>query len=514
MIKNLLNIIFIFLLTASSWAQNDDGPVRVEFDARAEVFEVIPCGVYGALMFYESIKEFDENNKVWVFVFYDRNLNPLWSKEVPVFKDMSFLEYNRSKDDLFLAFQNKVKIKHNVYNFQLLKINLLDATFNPTNIFVPDKTELVNFDVYKNRAAIGLNFWKDKAMLVIRDLSGGSEITVPFRETATFIEDTRFDTVNSQILVVINVYSSRKRSDMYLNAYNFQGELMTSILIAPPVETEKLMNAQLNFVTEDTLYLLGSFNNLNGKFSRTEEDDEGEESEGFYIAEIENGKQSFIRFHKLLDFKNITTILNNEELPSVQDLINKNKRKGKADALYYEFLIHDLKRQGDDFIMLAEAYYPEYHQISTMTYDFYGRPMPYYYTIFDGYRHFNAFVASFNKDGELNWSNGMKIWNMISMYLAKRVEMSFDGEEAVLFYNHEGKIVSKVLKGYQDIGDVEKTKIATSYPNDVQLDASKGRVVHWYGNFYLASGYQTLRNSSLGGGSKRHVFYFNKVVFN
>ena len=256
------------------------------------------------------------------------------------------------------------------------------------------------------------------------------------------------------------------------------------------------------------------FNNLNGRFSKTEETNQGEESAGFYIALIQNGEQKFIRLHRLIDFKNITQILNNDQLSQVKGLSKKEKKKNNVTPLNYQFLLHDLAKNGNDFVMLAEAYYPEFHQVSTMSYDFYGRPMPYYYTVFDGYRYFNAFVAGFDTLGEVTWTNGIKIWDVSSFFLQKKVEAYFDGNEAVLFYNHEGKIVSKVMNGFEDIGDEEHTKIATLHPEDVQLEATLGLVQRWYGNFFLASGYQTLKNSALGGGSKRRVFYFNKLVFN
>ena len=136
--------------------------------------------------------------------------------------------------------------------------------------------------------------------------------------------------------------------------------------------------------------------------------------------------------------------------------------------------------------------------------------MPYYYNVFDGYRYFNAFVAGFDRQGSLLWSNGIKIWDMRSMQLLRRVETSSAGKELVIFYNDNGRIVSKIIDGYHDIGEVEKTRLATKNRGDVQLEASNGMTTHWYDNFYLAWGYQTLRNSEVAGGSKRSVFYINK----
>ena len=507
-------LLLSFFVVTRLFSQDDDGIVRVEFDARADVFQLVPCGEKGVLMFYESIKQVDQSNKSWVCLYYDINLNPLWSKEIPVLKDLSYIDFYVYENDVYLAFQNLTKSRIDEYNFQLVKINLFDSGFEIKSIFIPEKADLVNFEVTGNTFVGGFNYFRDEAIVIIKNLTNDEEKIVKFTGQPSFIKNIRFNPLAAQVYVAVNIYQERKQSAIYLNGYDFNGSLQTSILVTPARESEKLMNAQINFQSSDEIYILGSFNNLNGKLSKTDEASQGEESEGFYIAKIQNGEQKFIKLHRLVDFKNITQILNNEQLQSVNSDLKKSKKKGIESTLYYELLIHDLIKNGDDFVMLAEAYYPEYHQVSTMSYDFYGRPMPYYYTVFDGYRYFNAFVAGLNTSGDLTWSNGIKIWDVTSFNLQKKVEVFFDAGESVLFYNHEGKIVSKVMSGYEDIGEVEHTKIATRFPEDFQMEATQGMVKHWYGNFFVAYGYQTLKNNTLGGGSKRRVFYFNKVIFN
>jgi len=509
--------LFISILLSASFfsvrAQDDSGPVRVEFEARAEVFELIPCGELGALMFYESVKQVDEVNKAWVFIFYDKNLKAMWSKEIPVVQDLSFVHHHIDGERVYLAFQNIEKSRADVHNFQLLQVDLFDARFAHTGIFIPEKAHLVNFEVAGNTLALGLNYWKEKSLVLIKDLETGYERTIKFEEEPTFLEDLKISIVEGQLYLALNIYTARKRSTLYLNSYNLNGDLVKSVSIAPARESDKLMNGQLNLENDGSIFVLGTYNSLNGKLSRTDESNMGEESEGFYIANIVGGEQKFVKLHRLQDFKNFTEILNNQELADIQNIIEKNKKKDKDQAVNYEFLIHEMYKDGEEFILLAEAYYPEYHQVSTMSYDFYGRPMPYYYSVFDGFRYFNAFVVSFDYNGNLNWSNGIKIWDMLSMRLLKKVEIFKDGDDIALFYNFEGDIVSKVVNGYDEVGEVEKTKIATNHRDDVQIETGSGIIRHWYDDYFISFGYQTLRNGTLGGGSKRRVFYFNKLAF-
>ena len=521
LIMNRLNMRYAFIIlilalvfSGQAKAQNNEKPVRVEFNARAEVFKLVPCGEKGALMFYQSVKDVDPDTKAWVFIFYDKNLEPLWSKEIGIFKDFAFRKEYLDNETLHLVFQKEAKPRNDEHNLQLLTFDVLTGESKFEGIFTPENARMINFQVYGKYFVAGFNYPKESALFLIRDLEKGEDLPTIFSENPTFIEDVKVDPENQSVLLAVNVYTSRKNSSLYVNTYDFSGNLASSVFVAPTRESEKLINAQLSFPTADEIFVLGSYNNMNGSVTYNEEAAPGEESEGFYIAKIKADKQQFIRFHELLDFKNITEILNNEELANVQNLIKKEKKKGRPQSLYYDFLIHDLKKNGDGFLLLAEAYYPEYHQVSTMSYDFYGRPMPYYYNVFDGYRYFNAFAVSVDREGNLQWSNGIKIWDKRSMDLRKSVEAFVDSNTVVMFYNHSGKIYSKVVEGYDQLGNVEKTRISTKNISDIQMESSEGMIRHWYGDAFLAYGYQTLRNSEVGGGSKRRVFYFNKLVFN
>jgi hypothetical protein len=508
-------IIFLLFAFVPVWlaGQSGSGPVRVEFDVNAEVFQLVPCGEAGVLVFYETIDQPDEHNKSWFFVFYNDQLQPVWSMEVPILLDFIFMESFVEGDDIYLAYQKSDRSKADEYNFQFVRINLNESGYVLHSTYIPDRSELIVFKVMDGKLFAGFNYWKEQAMLLIRDLNTGEEHTVMLTDEPSFINDLKFIPDTPAVMLAVTIYVSRRESLLYLNSYDYKGNLLHTGQLVPTNPTEKLLNAQLHFVSENEFYVLGSFNNLNGKISKTEDTQRGEQSEGFYIASFENNNQAFINFYPMLDLKNFTKILNNQQLATATSMLKRQNRRGRDQTLNYDFLIHELIVQGDELIMLADAYYPEYRQVSSMSYDFYGRPMPYYYTVFDGYRYFNAFVVSFDKDGNLNWSNGMKIWDVRSMRLQRRTAFYVDGNDMVIFYNHDGKIVSKMIDGYQDVGIVENMKIATTHTGDLQLESNQGMVKHWYDDLFLAYGYQTLRNNTTGGSSRRKVFYVNKIMF-
>lgn len=511
--KSINTFLLLVFQIALLSAQKPSEPLRVEFAAKSDVFEVVSCGRDGALLFYESSREIDPTSNAWVFILYDQQFEAVWSKEIPVFKDFAYELSYKNDGKVYLTFQKKDKPRADEHNFQMIGLDLVNGDYRNDHLFVPEEARMVNFQVSQNLMAAGFNYPREKALLLVYDMLKMQHYHIQFTEQPSFIKDLKINNYSNEIFTSLNVYTSRRTSSLYVNSYDFEGNLKNSLEVIPLRPGEKLMNGQISLISADQFFVLGSFNNQNGSASRSNENDMGEQSEGFYIARFEGNEQQFIRLHKLLDFKNITEILNNEQLAVVRNLLRKEQKKGKEQSLNYDFLIHDLQKNGDNFLMLAEAFYPQYHQVSTITYDFYGRPMPYYYTIFEGYRFFNVFVVEFDRDGNLLFSNGMKMWEMLSQKLRKNVGVFPDGNDLAIFYSHDGSIVSKVIDGYTQKGTEERTRIATKNTGETPAESTQGKIVHWYDNNFLAFGYQTIRNNSIPGGSRRDVFYINKMTF-
>jgi hypothetical protein len=51
------------------------------------------------------------------------------------------------------------------------------------------------------------------------------------------------------------------------------------------------------------------------------------------------------------------------------------------------------------------------------------------------------------------------------------------------------------------------------HPDDKLQSESKSRILSWYGNYFITSGYQEIKNIALESDNKRLVFYFSKIRF-
>ena len=179
----------------------------------------------------------------------------------------------------------------------------------------------------------------------------------------------------------------------------------------------------------------------------------------------------------------------------------------------YQLLLHDIIIHNQQYVQVAEAYYPEYNTVSYMTYDYYGRPIMQSYTVFDGYKFFNFVVAGFDGDGNLIWDNGSDIWNVKTNFLEEQLTAHFDMNDLVLAYNSEGKIASHVYENGLEIGDLEYAPLELRHKADRLMEDNGSIIIPWHSKYFLCYGYQKIRNNSVANLNKRTVFYMNKVAF-
>jgi hypothetical protein len=164
------------------------------------------------------------------------------------------------------------------------------------------------------------------------------------------------------------------------------------------------------------------------------------------------------------------------------------------------------------FIITSEAYNPEYHTNTQMSYDYYGRAFPTSYQVFDGFRYSHAFIAGFDSSGNMLWNNGMEMRDILTKYLNRKLNFVFDKDEIVLFYNANNKVASKVIKGNTIVDNTSYTSLVPLRNTDQPVDEYLGTIEHWYGDYFIATGYQTIRNNYLES-NKRNVFYISKMAF-
>ncbi|MEZ5195690.1 MAG: hypothetical protein R2764_04625 [Bacteroidales bacterium] len=506
-------IVLIVLILPGLVSNAQDPPLRIEIETKSDAatYKVTTCADKGVMLFYETTIEQDEY-KFWVFVFYNKFLHEAWKKDVPVFKNMNYSKHAYRSDFLFILFNDSDKKKSEAYNYQILKINIAEGSYELFSGEIPDKSRLVAFDEIGNLIIAGAN--QDDFHAGIYSLNTESKETKPIYEITEYnarIENIYVDTIRNSFIGIFNVHESKTAQYLLLKEFDINGNPVNSIKVFPE-PGKKFNSVKIKSVNENERLLIGTYDILKGNAIDTK-NYFNKESSGFFTTRIINEDKIETRYFNFLELENMTGYLKSKEYQTARKKAGKDEENLDKYSIDFDLLLHDIIQRDNLYYFIAEAIYEEYHTVTSTYYDYYGRPVPVSYSVFDGYRYFNAFLTCFDQNGNKLWDNGMEIFNILSFDLKKRVCLYFDKNDIILAYNREGKVASKIINGPKVVEGVGYYPLETTYANDKVMDDTKSNMEYWYGNYFIAYGFQTIKNNSLTRNSKRIVFYINKLAF-
>jgi hypothetical protein len=505
--KNLL-LISLFLICLSGKSQT--GVVRLEFEAaiNSDIYELVPLGNQGFLVFYETKDFADEKSKNWFFTFYNTSFEEVWKANIPVVADAGYEDYYRNDSLLYLFFLNAGKAKSGSDNFQVLTLDLANGISFETKGNLPAESAFVKFCVARTKVFLGLNLKNDQAAIYSIDLKSGpiGEFRISYPDQ-NFIEDLIYDPYNDQVVSIISNFLSRRQNKMYLLALATDASFRYDLEISPVV-TGKFLNTARIYPTDSTHYfLVGTYGNLSSKIPAQNEYF-GIESAGVFATRISSQKQEFMNYYNFMEFRNLRAGV------SARDFYRLQKKKDRESSEYsmnYELLTHDPELHDSTLVIMMDAFYPEFRTVSDISYDYWGRPVTHTYTVFDGYRFFNSILTGFNLNGELEWDNSLEVNIAPTTRLDNIAAYFFDGEPAILYYNDGSKISYRICLKNAELETFTKLDIETSELGDKITAIGRNQLIHWYDYYFLAYGYHTIRNNLLTDKNERTIFYINKI---
>ena len=505
--------ILLFLSSSSILFSQADPPLRIEIETKSDEanYEVLPCGQEGVLMFYQTTLSEDDYN-FWIFVLHNKFLRESWKADVPIYGNMKYVNHLIKDGFVYLFYFDPEKKKSSTYNYQLLKMDLSQGKYELFSGVLPEHSTFSCFEISGNLLLVGLNLKENTAGLYSYNFdTKETNVVHEIVDKFASIEGIFPDTSKSSFMVLFNVYQSKTEYYLELMEFGMNLENLNSTRIIP--ETGKKLNTgKISYLGDNTKLLFGTYNYIKGT-GIDKKDYFSKGASGFYTVNLNDGQELKTRYHNFLDFENMTGYLKSKEYQDTKNKLDKNQDKEEKYSVSYDLLLHTIYEHDSMFYFVGEAFYEEYHTVTSTYYDYYGRAVPVSYSVFDGYRFFNAFISCFDKQGNKLWDNGMEIFNILSFELKRRVNVFFEQSDIILSYNRDGKINAKIINGPEVVEGVEKFEIETLYGNDKIMADSKSEMMHWYDNYFIAYGFQTIRNNSLPDKSKRTVFYINKVAF-
>jgi len=488
-------LVFLLIFYVPIEAQQRNNPLRIELETAKDEhdYTCIPVGDRGVVVFYEgNLGGYD--SVVWIFMHYDTNLRKLNNYQVPLPANLNFVKGCHNAGRLFLLFQEKHQRRSTPKSYFIC----LNIETKQTEIqIVPELSDLsINYIHTFENQIILISYEKEAYSIYIYDFSKKRLKTPRFTSDKILsIEFCEVDTLSQKLYWGVLAASGNKTAAMQLIETNYQGDLIRSSFF-PSYMGYYLCAARFAMTDTAQAIIIGSYTDENSKYS-------GNYYTGVYTVTLKNGIFGDPIFYTYSHIKS-------------RDSVNISKSK-KNDQNLHE-LIGQLFTNNGHYTFVSEVFYPEYAQQSTPSFDShyygYGRyNSPLLTTVFNGFRYVNAYIVTFDKNGHLLWDNYMPFSGFLTERLTQRVSIYPFQNYTVIFYPFNNKITYTMLSSYDIIEPLRTISLTTNYQKDIIEYSRNNYFIQWYGDYFLAYGYQYIKNNSKEVKSKRYVFYLNKLGY-
>ena len=510
--------IFLLIFFVGHFVQAQEyEPVRIELPTRLDIksygYELL--GENGLMLFYES-SELDENKKrKWFFSKLDTNLTEQWVKLVALLEGMRIHKILSTKERLIVLFINNSGKKQEPVAYEIVSYHLQTEKFSLMGGDFPPQSEINTLAAQDDKLFVGINLTDNLADLLLFDLYKGSLKTLDvlsegqyiIQEIAVMHSDERFG------VFVKRFGNKRFEADIFL-FFDLNGNLINRFDV---VDEQHRYLASVGFFSQQGKFVaIGTYEREKTKPTALKNAQEtiGREAAGMFFLQLEANGQSNMKYYPFASLPNIDVALASEDLMRLRQQQSRGKAKLEDTEIAFQFYEPQLISQDSLLIFSAEAFRPRYRVESRIDYDFYGRPIPYTYTIFEGYQFFNTLLVSFDSRGEVKWLNTFQLRDLITFELDRHVFVSLLNNDVLAAAYHEGVLHSKLMSlNGELIGEPAKTNLDLRFSNDRLLEENFGRLIHWYGNYFVVTANQKISNSRLVRDNPRSIFFLQKIAF-
>ncbi len=547
LLKNQFLILTLLLITSASSSIYGQSVNRVEIESNKyeATPNIIPVGKLGVIVFNASNESFRDDNKEnmtnWIFNLYDENFNLSWNKVFPIRKKSTLIKFKTDDKYLYLLFSEEAKKP----DLQVIQIGIQNGSFNtilstadkntiytdmevlnqqvffsgytfPTRGQIMGKTYLAMCACYIPMFIPGYLIPPAEARLCHASFNNSKVETLPISYQGKYNSISQLSKGGDKVYALVTSANKKELAKLYLEEYNNAG-IRTSFTEVKQDEMRPITDGHITNVSEDKKVMIGVYSKFNtGKPGRTRSTGF---ASGMYFTSFSNNSQSNIKYYDFSDFKtfwnSVETRFTARQTKRMKKKKKRREEKGKNFNVGYRLLVHDIIKKDSQLIMLAEAYYPEYHTETYYTTDANGRTVMRTRQVFDGFRYTHAIIAGFNTDGTKLWDHSFGIGDILDFNLRERVKVLLKEDEIVMAYSNGGYITSKILKD-DAISDGERSvPIETGDDADqVKRNYKASNIAFWYDNYFISSGVQKIKNKEKRGSErKKVVFYFNKIEY-
>ncbi len=509
-------IFCLIMAQIQSFSQSEDPPLRVEIPVGStnETYRTLPMGKAGMILYYRSVETAGPGLINWYFSLYDTNLLQQWTLPVGIPANHQISSIRTHGTKAYLLYSASEKERQNDPGIEVVTIDIATSKMTLSSGKAVAGGDLAGFEISEPYAWIGINSNERYGRLYQLDLVSGTLRQILTGLAANLsLFGFQISGEGDGLTALFSIYVSKKQISYSLVSISPDGNITQEFPLLFPKPGILITECRFAATGEKSSLILGTYAESLTKTNRPGRNKPA--TTGLFSCEVNDGIPEAVKTYHYTDLISADKLVGKNEIIQLKKKALKKNRDIHEFSLDYQVVMSDIKPVGDIFLLTLEIFDPQYHSETFTDFDFYGRPYSNSYNVFDGYLFSQAIVAGFNTRGELQWDNHISFRNLLTMELVPKLMVHpVKQDELVLLYLSEGTIGSGIIKGTLETAPVEYSPLALMWPEDKLIAETKGKIMNWHGNYFLAGGYQEIKNIGMNTPGKRLVFYFSKVEYN
>jgi len=464
-------------------------------------FSTASAGESG-LMIYRRIYE-SKIDKIEI-IKIDTSLQEVWSKHINVAKDQIAVQ-SIVKDDIFFVLFKSIGYQYG--DFQIAAINVADGdhlVYTVRNVIPFDPTEFV----ITNEAALIAGYFNYRPLIVYFNFAQQQSKILPgfFNEPGELTQVKSYDDGSTDVIVSTDNYEKKKC--LWIRNYDAKGDLVKTTILQPQENKNFIFGRSIK-LDNDQQVVVGVF----GRFK--------EYSRGIFISRISPNGQYQTQYYDYGELQHFFNYMKAPKEKRIKGRIERKKIKGKKAKFNYRFIVDEIIKTGDDFVMLGEAFYPQYAYPMGVA-NRGGVPQMYShsfnrggYTLI-GYHYTHAVVIGFDKKGALTWDNSFEINDVMTPTLEQFVKIQPVDDKIILQYVKANQIRTKIIRDSEIVEGKTFDEIKLRFEDDVLRDSrlESNKLDYWYDGRLYVCGVQEIKNfREIKVSANRKVFFVNKIHY-
>ncbi|GAA4443572.1 hypothetical protein GCM10023091_32350 [Ravibacter arvi] len=527
MIKPFFKLFFCLLLSLCALTGTGQGKMRVELPPPRESdgYHTVPLGSKGVALVSKPEKRKYRIQK------FSSDLEEEWTSSGDITANLDFVASTYDGSSIYLLFN-----RYRSSAYQVVKASAGPGFVENFVFQTIDRFEITDFKTIGYTAFMAGTL-RDEPVLLHTNLQTGQSKVLPTAVKGILsIQSVEIDTTNELANVIMSIKDGRSLR-IIARSYNTFGQLVSEVGSLPQ-SGFSLLNGRLQTLNDREKLLIGTYGHRDRQSSGPAA------SQGLYISKFVDNEETFTTYHSFTDFTHFFDFLSDRQLEKMERRIQKKKADGEDLKLNYRLLVHDILPSDNQYLVVAEVFYPEFKYNNNLygARSYWGNPWlfgsgfgyglynPYYFNpyygggryygngnqVFDGFTYTHAVVAGIDFSGKLLWDNSVVFNEVKSNELREKVTATQmpDGKTKIV-YGNKGAVWSKIIRRDQVVQEDKRMSVPTELEGDKVRSTSTDEVCHWYGPYYLAWGQQKIANAQAGdvaARGKRNVFYLNKLT--